>query len=737
MNELYLDKTKSIEERVENLLEQMSVDEKIDQMSTTPCESLEELLSRAEKGEIKCISSAFVFDQNVDAETYDKLQKWQMKHNRLHIPFILATENTHGVSVPSATVFPTTGCIAATFEPRLAYEFAKASAAEARAMGITQAYAPNIDISWDARWGRVEENFGEDPYLTAQMGKSVVEGFQEEGVCATVKHYIAYGVPESGINLSPAHIGERDIREYMLEPFEECIEAGAWSIMPAYNEIDGEPVHASNFWMKKVLRDELGFRGFVITDYGASNMLYDFHHLVNNPVEAGKILCENCVDMEACGYFGYNEEFRKSVKNGEYSEEKIDACVRRILMLKFKLGLFENPFAKTENLGSIHSKQHIAVAREIAEKGIVLLKNNGVLPLLKSQKIAVIGPNGNIAQLGNYISYGVGNGNSVAENSRSLYEVLKKVGSNCEYSLGSEFHKTNSCLLDRAVCVAERCDVVCLALGDNSRGGKNAGVQKEDSGENQPNLVVSSGEGYDLNKIELTDGQRELFNAVKKTGKPIVMILYGGRPHAITEQAEDCSAILFAFGAGEQGNEAMTDILFGKVNPSGKLPISFPRSTGHIPCFYNYKHSARGGLYHRPGSLDFPGRDYVFDSPQALYPFGFGLSYTTFEYSDLVVQKAIGNCVKVSVTVLNAGKNDGDETVLLYIAAGKQKITPAVKKLRAFQRISLKAGEKKTVEFTLTKRDFSYVGVEMKRVPSVGRNTILVGGLQASVMIDD
>lgn len=734
MKEIYLDKTKSIQKRVENLLRLMTIDEKIDQMFTVGCESLEELLARVEKGEVKNISATFVFDQNYDVATYNKLQEYQIKNNRLKIPFILASENTHGVAVPTCTVFPTTGCIAATFDPTLARAFAKASATEARSIGISQVYAPNVDISWDARWGRVEENFGEDPFLSAQMGANVVKGFQSKGVCATVKHFIAYGLPESGLNLSPAHIGERDIREYMLEPFEACIKAGAWSIMPSYNEIDGLPVHASHYWTKDVLRDELGFDGLVITDYGASNMFYDFHCIIDSPVEAGKILCKNAVDMEACGYFGYNDQFRTLVKNKQYPIRYVDDCVRRILTLKFKLGLFDDPFA-TGDKRAMHSEKHRKIAREIAEKGIVLLKNDGVLPLPQNKKVAVIGPNGNVSQLGNYISYESVDGKGVAENSLSLYGALKGAGIDCAYALGSEFHKTNDDRIKEAVSLAKESDVVLLALGDNSKGGKNAGAQTADTGDALPELTVTSGEGYDLNKIELTDAQVRLFNAVKETGKKIVLILYGGRPHAITEQVKDCSAILFGFGAGELGNEAMCDILFGKVNPSGKLPISFPRSTGHIPCFYNFKPSARGRLYQRPGSLDDPGRDYVFDTPNALFPFGFGLSYTTFAYSSLEIERLGNRKCKVSVSVKNTGKTDGDEVVLLYVSAGKQEITPVVKKLRAFRRITLKAGETKRVSFLLSARDFSFVGIDMKRKISTGKNRITIENLVGEIEI--
>lgn len=736
---IYLDPSKDIESRVEDLLKRMTVDEKLNQMFTTGCNELEPLLERAKKGEKLDISASFVYF-GYNPETYNELQRYQLENSRLKIPFILACENTHGVSNPLCTIFPTTGCMAATFDEKLVGRAAAASAKEARILGISQVYAPNVDISWDLRWGRVEENFGEDPYLTSKMGVAFVKNFQKEKVCATVKHYIAYGLGESGLNLAPAHIGERDIREYMLPPFEACVKEGkAWSLMPSYNEVDGVPVHSSSYWMKKVLREELGFDGMIITDYGASNMLQGFHRIIDRPVDAGKILCDNEVDTEGCSFFGYCEEFRQLVKSGKYPISKINQCVKNILRLKFRLGLFENPYASVEKMSQIHNQKHVALAREIAEKGTVLLKNDGVLPLKGAPKIALIGPNADVSQLGNYIYYGYFDenyqGKCVAEESLSLRGVLEKEKANFVYEKGSEFEKTDDELLERAYLAAKNSDVVVLAVGDNSKGGKCCGSQEDLKRLDLNEVAVTSGEGYDLHSIELPPAQEKLFEKVRSAGKPIVMILYGGRPHAITRQVEDCSAILFAFGAGEQGNEAIYDILKGVVNPSGRLPLTFPRSTGHLPCFYNYKPSARGSFYCRPGSEEKAGKDYVFENPQALFPFGFGLSYTTFEYSNLTVNKGGRYAFTVSVDVENVGDCDGDESVLCYLSAKTQRVTPMVKKLRGFKRVSLKKGEKKTVAFSLKKEDFSFVGLEMKKEIAKGKHTVRIGELTAEIEI--
>ncbi len=738
---IYLDSKQPIEKRVNNLLSLMTIDEKIDQMRVIGCNQIDSLLEKAEKGENVDISCTFSYHE-FDVEKYNKLQKHQVENTRLGIPFILASENTHGVSHPYCTIFPTTGAIAATFDEKLAGKFGKHSAREARILGITQVYSPNVDISWDLRWGRVEENYGEDPYLTSKMAVEVCKNFQKEGVAATVKHYIAYGLGESGINLAPAHIGEREVREYMLPPFEACVKKGkAWSLMPSYNEVDGVPVHASKLWMKDVLRDDLKFDGMIITDYGASNMIYGFHFASQSPLHTGKIVCDNEIDMEGGSFFGYNEEFRQLVKDGKYPLKNIDKCVKNILRMKFRLGLFENPYAKVDKIPTIHSKESVALAREIAEKGTVMLKNDGILPLNSGKKIALLGPNANVCQLGDYIYYGHYNpeykGPCVAEESLTLKQVFEKQNVNFVFEQGSEFEKTDEVYLERAKKACEESEVIVLCLGDNSKGGDCCGSQEDLKRLGKAaKAAVTSGEGYDLNSIELTNGQRQLFDVAASTGKPIIMILYGGRPLAITPQLDRTSAVLCAFGCGEQGNLAISDILFGKVNPSGKLPISFPRSTGHLPCYYNHKPSARGSLYRRPGSYDNPGRDYVFDTPSALFPFGHGLSYTKFEYSNMAIEKTGKNNFTVNVDVSNVGDYDGDECVLLFVKALEQDfVTPVVKKLRAFKRISLKKGETKTVTFKLNKEDFTYVGLDMKKTTSKGRHFIMIDGLQEEIFV--
>ena len=737
---LYLDAKQPIEKRVNNLLSRMTIDEKINQMYCWGYNQVENLVKRIENGEVLDVSCSFVY-KDFDIEAFNKLQQYQIENSRLKIPVLLASENLHGVSNPLCTVFPTSGCIAATFDEKLAGKIADMSAKEARILGIRQVYAPNVDISWDLRWGRVEENYGEDPYLTSKMAVEVVKNIQKNQVAATVKHYIAYGLCESGINLAPAHVGERDVREYMLPPFEACIKKGkVWSVMPSYNELDGEPVHASKHWMKDILRDELKFDGMVITDYEASNMLKSFQHVIDEPVEAGKILCSNQVDMEASEYFGYNAQFRELVKSGKFPIKKVNQCVKNILRMKFRLGLFEDPYAQLDKMGEIHGKKAIALAKEVAEKGIVLLKNDGVLPLTKEKKVALIGPNADIAQLGNYVYYQYFNkdyhGQVVAEEALTLKQVFEQENVEFVYEQGADFAKTDAEMLTRAYDTAMQADVVVLAVGDNGKGGNCAGNQEDLKRLGVSKVAVTTGEGYDLNSIELTPAQQELFEKVSQAGKPIVLLVYGGRPHAITQQVERSSAILMPFFAGEQGNQALFDILYGKVNPSGKMPISVPRSTGHLPCFYNHKPTARGSYYKLPGSYDTPGKDYVFDTPKALYPFGFGLSYTQFEYGNLRVERVGRYSFNVKVTVTNIGERDGDESVLVFLSQKTQRITPMVRKLRAFKRISLKKGESKEVCFTLKKEDFSFVDIDMKRRVAHGQCAVQIAQLEAWITVE-
>ena len=726
------------EERADDLLSKMTLCEKISQMVVCGTDSIDEYYADIERGGKPDFFGTFVL-RDFDPVRFNRIQRYFTEETRLGIPCILAAENTHGICNPYTAVFPTTGCLAATFDERLAERMAELSGLEARALGIRQVYAPNVDIARDPRWGRFEENYGEDPVLSGKMGAAYVRGIQSAGVAATAKHYLCYGVPEGGLNLAPAHMGEREIRNDFLGPFRDCIEAGVMAIMPAYNEIDGIPVHASHHWMVDVLRKELGFEGVVVSDYDAIKMLGFFHRVAETELEAGKIALENAVDVEACGCYGYGDDFLRAAEESEIDIRKIDECVRRILIMKFRLGLFEQPYAEEDFRIRLNTDKEKQLALEIAEQGIVLLKNDGVLPLSgNGKRIALIGPNADINELGNYIYYDIGELAGKPPCVTSATETLRFALSrragreNVLYARGCSTVYRSDTLLEEALKIANSADVVVLAMGSNSR--QIGGGTPENVVAAVKKCETTSGEGYDMPYVELPACQRELIEKIAETGKPIVLLLYGGRAHAIAEETEKVQAILQVFGPGEMGGKAIAELLFGDKSPSGKLPFSMPRSTGHIPCFYNHKPSARGSLYRHPGNKFCMGMDYVTDTPQALFPFGYGISYTHFSYSALTAKRETKG-IRVFVRIKNDGEYDAYESVLLFVRCHYRKVTPPVKELKAFRKIFLKKGEEQEVIFSLSVRDFEYYDENMKAISGKGRYTVFISELSMEVEI--
>ncbi len=722
--EIYKNSTLSVSERVEDLLSKMTLKEKLSQLRCGGCLiTIEEFYKDSQNG-IDSMDSEIYSFKDFDVTLINKLQKFAVEKTRLGIPLFFAVEGQHGVSLPFATIFPTAGCVSATFDDDLAYRMAVAEAKEGRAIGVNKMYAPNVDISQDARWGRSEENFGEDPYLTGKMGASMVRGLQENGICATVKHYLAYGTPERGLNLSPTHMGERDVREYMLPPFRECIKAGAMGIMPSYSELDGIPLHISKYWMKDVLRDELGFDGVVITDYGANGLIRS-KRCISSDRELGELFLDAMINMEACSPVGYqNKEFIEGIEKGEIDVKRIDELVRQVLQVKFKLGLFENPYFDEENWKEkVYTKEHRALSYEIASKGITMLKNDGVLPFKKENiKIALVGPNGNIAQVGNYCyndySFDPDKkvSNSVFSRTATLFDGLKKVfgDQNVTFEQGVGFATYNKEKVQKALDICKTADVIIFAGGQNSIGKFGGDQSDENEISTTSSDAPTSGEGYDTASTDLSIPQKNFVKKLAKLGKPIVGVLYGGKPTSITDELPLLNAVLLGYGIGSDGNYAMADIIKGTVCPSGKLPFSVPRSAGHIPCYYNRKEQGGGNQYKRHGSYDTPGMDYVFDNPFALFEFGYGLSYTNFEYSNFTAKK-VGESIKCKVSIANTGDMDGDESVLVFGRNMRTKVVTAIfKKLVYFKRISLKKGEKKDLEFEIPFENFYYVGVDMK-----------------------
>jgi beta-glucosidase len=662
-------------------------------------------------------------DARQGATFANAVQKWLIENTRLGIPAILHDEILHGHMAKGSTSFPQPIALATTWDPEFITKVFTAGALETRARGSHQVLGPNLDLARDPRWGRTEETYGEDPYLTSRMAVAIVKALQGPGpgidqthVIATAKHFTAHGQPESGTNIGPVNFSERTLREYFLPSFKAAVtEAGIMSVMPSYNEIDGVPSHANKWLLQKLLREEWGFKGHVVSDYYAIPQMMDLHHLAADKLTTAKLAIESGVDTELPDPDSFLL-LLQLVKERRVSEATINNAVARNLRAKFLLGLFENPYVDVDRAVRVtNSKEHIALAAEAARRSITLLKNdNNLLPLnlntLKS--IAVIGPNAAQVHLGGY-SDNPGRGISV------LQGIKDKVGDKAKvsYAEGCKITKEggnwfadraqlndpaeDQKLIDEAVSVARTADIALLVLGGNED------TNKEGWADNHLG---------DRESIELVGRQNDLVKAVLATGKPTIVFLINSGPLSINYIAENVPAILEGFYLGQETGVGVADVLFGDYNPAGKLTISFPRSVGQLPLYYNRKPTARRG--------------YLFANKEPLFPFGFGLSYTTFAYSDLKINPArIGPAdnARVSVTITNTGTRAGDEIVQLYIRDLVSSITRPIKELKDFKRISLLPGESKTVEFVITPDKLSFLDLNLKNIVEPGWFDIMVG----------
>jgi beta-glucosidase len=665
------------------------------------------------------------------AELTNAIQRFFIEESRLGIPVVFHEECLHGHAAIDATSFPQPIGLAATFDAELVRRVFTITALEARSRGTHQALTPVVDVARDPRWGRVEETYGEDPYLVAQMGIAAVQGFQGDGtfrgkkhVIATLKHFAAHGQPESGNNCAPVNISERVLRETFFAPFQAAIETGgAISVMASYNEIDGVPSHASRWLLRDVLRGEWVFRGYVVSDYFAIRELAERpelygHHVARDGKEAAVLAVRAGVNIELPDPDCYNH-LVELVREGELAEAELDRLVVPMLAYKFHLGLFDDPYVDPDTAEQlVGCDAHREVALEAAQKTITLLKNDDELLPLGADKfktIAVIGPNADRVLLGGYsskpkqfITVLEGIRHHAGEQGEPI-EVLYHEG--CKITLGEPGTQVNEIRLsnpddDRrsiaeAVKVAERADVIVLAVGGNEQ---------------------TSREGYGLNHLgdrptlDMVGQQDELVNALAATGKPIVALLFNGRPLSVRNLNEKAKAILECWYLGQESGYAVADVLFGDVNPSGNLPITIPRSVGQLPMYYNYRPSARRG--------------YLFDEVSPLYPFGFGLSYTTFEFGPPRLEKpTIGRdeTTRVLVDVRNTGSRAGDEVVQFYIRDLVSSTTRPVKELKGFQRITLQPGESKTVALDITPDRLAFWNIDKQFVVEPGEFAIMVG----------
>lgn len=621
------------------------------------------------------------------------IQSWVIAHNRLGIPVLFVEEGLHGFDM--GTVFPAPIGLAATWNPSIARRTASAIAAEARSTGVGMILAPVLDLAREPRWGRVEEDFGEDPYLTGQMGLAYVRGAQGESLntdhtlVAEPKHFAGHGSPEGGTNTSPVHMGERELRMTMLRGFEPAFREGhAMGAMAAYHEIDGIPVTADPFLLKKILRGEWDFQGFVLSDLGAIRRLYDVHHVAASPKDASCISIRSGVDMQFYDFDHavFQNALVDCVHEGSLPESDLDRAVRSVLRVKFELGLFDHPLVDPALHAKVdRSPDHLAISLESARQSMTLLRNEGhLLPLSRSLRhIAVIGPNGNVARYGDYEKEENGLHISILEGIRKLVPQATVT-----FNDGKD--------IPAAVAKAREADVVVMALGEWQ------GI---------------SGEGFDRSNLDLPGNQEQLLEAVAATGKPVVLVLENGRPLALGWARDHIPAILEAWYPGEFGGQAIAETLFGDNDPAGRLTVTFPRSTGQLPDFYNFDPSRM--------------HKYVDDDGKPVFPFGFGLSYTTFAYDHLAVQTPAPGSkadVVVTVDVTNSGDEPGDEVAQLYVREDVSSVETPDRSLMGFSRIHLKPHETSTVTFHIPQHQLAIWDEEGKWVVESGNYTVWAGG---------
>jgi beta-glucosidase len=742
------------ERRVEKLLAQMTLDEKLAQIGSYWMYDLQtdgvlDWEKTAEKlhhglGQISRLAGVTTYDPVNAAKASNSVQKFLVEKTRLGIPAIIHEECCSGVNMLGGSTYPQMLGLASTFQPELAEQMTGVIRRQMLAIGARLGLAPVLDVARDPRWGRVEETFGEDPTLVSHFGMAYINGLQtpdlSKGVMATGKHFIGHSMSQGGLNCAPVHMGLREVYDVYLAPFQAAIrDAGLAAIMNAYPELDGEVVAASRQIMTDLLRGKLGFEGLVVSDYEAVIMLHNFHYVATDPARAACMALRAGIDVELPTVVCFGEPLKLALEIGEIDLEFVDTAVKRHLSKKMELGLFENPYVdEGQVLEVFETVEQRALARKIACQSMVLLKNDGLLPLRKTvNTLAVIGPNADCGrnQLGDY-SYAAMSQLlqfQAPENAAILnedFEDLARRGilvttvldgirtavsaeTKVLYAKGCDTLSDDVSGFEQAVSVAQQADAVVLVLGDRS------------------GLVMSctTGETRDASDLKLPGVQEELARAVVATGKPVVIVLINGRPYAIPWLAENADAILEAWLPGEEGGAALADVLFGDAVPGGKLPITFPRSVGQIPIFYNAKIS--GMKSHWYG-------DYVTEKVTPLYPFGHGLSYTTFEYADLEIkqpQAASGEQVDISFKVKNTGATTGDEVVQLYIHDKFASTPRPHKELKGYQRLTLNPGEQATITFHLPVDQLAFYNNDLELVVESGLIEVMVGSSSADIRL--
>ncbi|WP_075559556.1 beta-glucosidase BglX [Parabacteroides timonensis] len=718
-----------VERQVEELLGKMTLSEKIGQMNQlSPFGSMDEIAGQVRKGEIGSLLNV------TDPGKVNEIQKVAVEESRLGIPLLISRDVIHGYK----TIFPIPLGQAATFNPQIVQDGARVAAIEASADGIRWTFAPMIDISRDPRWGRIAESCGEDPYLSSVMGVAMVKGFQGDSlndptsIAACAKHFIGYGAAEGGRDYNSTFIPERQMRNVYFPPFEAAAKAGCATFMTSFNDNDGIPSTGNTFILKDVLRDEWKYDGMVVTDWASTAEMIS-HGFCKDEKEAALKSVNAGIDMEMVSgtFIRHLEEL---VKEGKISEAAINNAVRNILRLKFRLGLFDNPYVNTDQHVK-YAPEHLAKAKEAAEQSVILLKNDReTLPFTdKIRTIAVVGPLADAPhdQMGTWVF----DGEKI--HTQTVLAALKemygdKVQFIYEPGLGYSRDK-NTSNISKAVRAAARADAVLVCVGEES---------------------ILSGEAHSLADLHLQGAQSELIAALTKTGKPLVTVIMAGRPLTIKQEVNQSNAVLYAFHPGTMGGPAIADLLFGKVAPSGKTPVTFPKMVGQIPVYYAHNNTGRpasrqetliDAIPLEAGQTSLGCTSFYMDAGfDPLFPFGYGLSYTTFGYDNLQLttdKLAANGTLEISFDLTNTGKYDGTEVVQLYVQDIFGSVTRPVKELKGFQRVSLKQGEKKTVTFSLPAEELAFWNIDMQKVVEPGEFNLWVGpnsaeGLQTTFTVE-
>ena len=729
-NPKYLNPLLSIDKRVTDLMQRMTLEDKVSQMNQFV--GLEHMRSgnpnddkanNDAQGFYKDLSINDVTKLTIEgkigsflhvltAEEANYLQELALK-SPLKIPLLIGIDAIHGNALVSGTtVYPSPIGLASTWDDSFLYSVGKQTAKEMRATGSHWAFTPNIDILRDPRWGRVGETLGEDPFMVGNMGASMINGFQQgdftgtQKVIACAKHLIGGGESINGLNAAPADISSRTLREVHLPPYKKAIEAGVYSIMAAHNELNGVPCHMNKWLMTDILRDEFGFNGFYVSDWLDIERINTLHHTASDMKEASFLSVDAGMDMHMHGP-KFTEAIIASVEEGKLSINRINEACRKILTAKFKLGLFENRFVDLEKKEElIFTEEHKATALESARKGIVLLKNNGILPLQKTpskKNIFVTGPNAN-----NQSILGDWHAAQPDENVTTIYEGIKTLGETKGYSVnyfnsGENIRKIKDSKIKEAAKRAKNADFAIVVVGDNSMRYK---WKDKTAGEN---MARSS--------LDLFGKQLDLVKAIEKTGTPVIVVLVNGKPISEPWLQKNIPAIIESWEPGNLGGQAVAEIVFGDVNPSGKLPLTVARSVGQLRMIYNHKPSA---YFHK----------YADEKKTPLYPFGYGLSYTNYKYSKPLISKYNlnkENTILVTTEITNTGEFDGEEIAQLYIRDNVSSVTRPVKELKGYQRVFLKAGETKKIKFTINSESLAFYDINMNYVVEPGTFTVMTG----------